>query len=307
LLRIQQTTCGCTSVKLGEVEWDPKHPAPKTIVTLDPGEKVDVELTWDTGERSGEFKTTANIESNDPKQHVIAFSVQGEIIPFVQLTQGQVRIDEVRNGTTTKAHTFVYSRKFDDLQLTDSSSSNPLITAKFEPVDDFFLQTMKAASGVKVEIIIQPGLPIGTFAASLTCRTNKEERPEVTIGISGQVQGAVLLTPSDNIDFKIVKTSESRTITLFVKIMGDEPVQVNVGNVRLARLDNTGNPQGTPVEEEVLKVDLQEMASSKNRWQLKVQVPQGSPGGKFKGVVEIETTHPTAKLVKIPVRFEVTK
>src|SRR5262245_41346383 len=49
-LRIQHTSCGCTSVKLGDVEWDPKHPAPKNIVTVLPGGKIDVELDWDTGE-----------------------------------------------------------------------------------------------------------------------------------------------------------------------------------------------------------------------------------------------------------------
>src|SRR5437773_6533355 len=51
LLRIQHTSCGCTSVKLGTVEWDPANPAPKTLVTLSTGEKIDVEMTWDTKER----------------------------------------------------------------------------------------------------------------------------------------------------------------------------------------------------------------------------------------------------------------
>jgi Protein of unknown function (DUF1573) len=307
LLRIQHTSCGCTSVKLGDVVWDPKNPAPKTVVTVMPGGKIGVEMDWDTGERTGEFKTAANIESNDPKQPVVVFSVQGEIVPYVEVTESNVRIDEVRNGEVTTARTHMYSKKFDDLELTEFNSSNPLVTAEFEPADQVFLDAMKAKSGVTVTINVQPGVPIGPFAASITFKTNKEERPEVTVNVVGHVLGAVLLSPFEKLDFGIVSVSQEKTMRIFVKITGDEPVEVKVGKVVLVRPDLSGKGENVPVEPGILKVDLVDFKEKKNYWQLKVQVPQGSPGGQFKGVIELETTHPTAKIVKIPVRFEVSR
>jgi Protein of unknown function (DUF1573) len=305
-LKIQHTTCGCTSVKLGEVEWDPQNPAPKTVVTVMPGDSIDVEMNWNTSDKMGPFKTAANIESNDPKLPVVVFAIQGEIVPYIEITQTSVKIDDVKNGEVTTAHTYMYSKKFDDLQLTEVNSSNPLVTAEFEPADDIFLESMNATSGVKVTINVQPGLPIGPFAASLTFKTNKEERPTVSVSVVGHVLGAVLLTPFEKLEFGTVDVSQEKTMTIFVKITGDEPMEVKVGKITLIRPDPAGNTAGTPVESEILKVELTAM-ERKNFWKLGVQVPKGSPGGKFKGIIELETTHPTAKIVKIPVRFDVTK
>jgi hypothetical protein len=314
LLRIQHTTCGCTSVKLGDVMWDPKNPAPKTIVTLAPGSKVDLEMNWKTEERMGEFKTNANVETNDPKQPVVTFSVEGEIIPYIQISQSQVKMEDVRNGGVTNSSTFVYSKKFEDLQLTDVSSSNPLISAETEPADEFFLKSVQAVSGSKILIKVAPGLPIGPFAASLEFNTNKEERPKVTIQVTGHVMGDVLLSPTESLEFGSVKVAEGMTKTIFVKIVGDSPIEVKLGRVGLLRQDvlrtdpdKVGDLDAVKVEDDILNVTLTQFESAKNRWQLKVQVPAGSPGGKFKGIIELETTHPTAKLVKIPVRFQVTR
>jgi hypothetical protein len=213
----------------------------------------------------------------------------------------------VRNGEVTTASTYVFSQKFDDLELTDVSSSNPLVTAEFEPANQLFLDSMSATSAVKVTISIQPGLPIGPFATSLTFKTNKEERPDFTINVVGHVLGAVLLSPEEHLDFGIVKVNEVQAKTIFVKIVGDSAVEVQKGKVNLYRSDASGKATGTPIDSSFLNVSLTKFEGRKNFWRLKVQIPQGSPGGKFKGVIELDTTHPTAKVVKIPVRFEISK
>jgi hypothetical protein len=311
LLRIQHTSCGCTSVKLGDVVWDPSQPAPKTVVTVVPGGAIGFEMDWNTEEKSGDFRTTANLDTNDPKQPVATFSVDGEIVPFVEVTQSQVKMDEARNGDVTTSSTYIFSRKFDDLQLTEIESTNPLVTAEFEPADESTLQSLQATSGVKLTIKVMPGLPIGPFAASLTCKTNKEKRPEVRIDAVGRVLGDVLLTP-ERLDYGFVRVSEGKTMRSFVKILGESPVEVKISSVQLQQLvdrDPSGQGQAVAVENPFLNVDLTATAgkTAKNRWQLKAEVPAGSPGGMFKGIVELETTHPTAKFVKIPVRFEVTQ
>ena len=290
-LRIQNTSCGCTSVKVGDVVWNPKEFAPKRIITVPPGDMVDVEMNWDTEQRSGEFRTTAKVETNDPKQPVLSFIVQGTIIPFVEITQPQLRIEQASNSDGTISSTHVFSKKFDDLEILSVVSSNPLVTVEFEPAETTILETLNAKSGKKANIKILPGLPIGPFNASLVFRTNHEERPEVTMSVVGLVQGDVLLSPESNLNFGIVTATVGSSKVIFIKVRSEDKAEIKVSHV----------------DPEFVKATIQEFESGKNRWQLKVEVPIGAPGGQFKGMVELETTHPTAKVVKIPVRFQVSR
>ncbi len=291
-LRFVNTSCGCTSVKLGDLLWNPKDGSPpRNLVTAAVGETIDVELKWDTELRSGDFRTVAQIESSDPKHQRLDLSIEGNILSFVELSQGQVRVEDGRNNEVSVAFVHIFSKKLEDLEVTEVKSSNDKITAEITPAEDTFLSAMEAKSGKRVTIKIEPGLPIGPFNASLTLLTSYEPRGEMTVSVTGNIVGEISLTPEDKIDFGLIPTSEATTRGLFLKVRSDSPVNVKVSRT-------------IP---EFLKVTLTPMGSetSKNRFQLKVQVPQGSPGGNFKGGIELETDHPTAKFIKIPVRGQI--
>lgn len=319
LLRIMDSTCGCTVVRLGDLVWDKKEDPnrPKRVITVEPADSVELELTWNTEQRSGEFKTVTTIETSDTKQSTAQFAVEGQIIPYVQLTQSQLHFDDARNNEVTTGYLYLYSKKLDNLEITEVKSSNPLITAEFEPADESFLTGMEAKCALKANIKIEPGLPIGQFSAVLTFKTNCEERPELSVTIGGQVGGDVTITPFDRISFGTIKTTESATRGVFLKFRGesDSPVEIKEPKIVLRRVDllqirdtdSQAETAGGIEEPNFFKVTLEKIETGKNRFQLKVEVPKGAPGGQFRGVIELQTDHPTAKLVKIPVSVQVTK
>jgi hypothetical protein len=316
-MQLLESTCGCTVVRLGEIVWDKlKNPeAPATVVVVKPSEAVKLEMTWKTELRTGEFKTVTTLETNDPKQRRADFTVEGAIVPYVELSQANVKFDDARNNEVTTGSVYVYSKKLDNLEITDVTSSNPLITADFEPATEAYLTGMNAKSALKANIKIEPGLPIGPFSAVLTYRTNSEKRPELSVTVGGQVGGDVYITPRDRIVFGAVKATESSIERRFLMFRGDlvAPVEISEPKISLRRLDLRLEPDSSDEatagieQSNFLNVSVDRIEAGKNRFQLKVEVPQGAPGGQFRGLIELETTHPTAKVVKIPISLQVTK
>lgn len=319
VLRIVDSSCGCTVVRMGDLVWNKEEvtAAPTETIAVQPGNAIDMELTWNTKLKSGQFTTVTTIDTNDPNQPRADFTVEGLIVPFVELSPASLRFDDARNNEVTTGYVYVYSKKLENLEITEVKSSNPLITAEFEPASEEFLSGMEAKSGLKASIKIEPGLPIGPFNAALTFKTNCEERPELTVAVSGQVGGDVTMTPDERISFGTVKTTESNTRGVFLKFRGesDSLVEVKEPRITLRRMDvrqatEKDTPTEAPAGIEVtnfLKVSVTKSETMKNFFQIKVEVPQGSPGGQFRGLVELETDHPTAKLVKIPVSVQVRK
>jgi hypothetical protein len=291
-LRIANTSCGCTSVKLAHLVWQPKQGAPPTeAIHVPPGQSVGVEMSWNTELRAGDFRTSAKVLSNDAALPVIETFIAGKIVPFVELTATQLQFAEARSAEPTTQSMHVYSKKLDNLELTGFDTSNELVTATFEPAATDYLGLMEGKSGVKVTVEVKPGLPIGPFGAKLTLKTNYAERPTIDLAVTGQVVGDVILTPEDRIDFQTVKVSQGATKHLFIKVRSPDPVEVKVVKA--------------PVS--FLKISLKPSESAKNFYRLTVEVPVGAPGGDFRGTIELETTHESAKLIKVPVRGSVSQ
>ena len=289
LLQFREKTCGCTGLRIEDLVWtkDQKTP-PREEIEVPPGENTHLEFAWNTELRTN-LRTSAKLVTNDPEEPVVEFMVEGEVIPSVELSQRQVTVADMRNNESSTVSLDVFSRSMENLEITEMESSQELVTATWTAMSTERLEAMSAKSGYRATVQIAPGHTLGPFRATLTVHTNSERRPKLTVDITGKVTGDVMLTPWDSLDFMTVKVSEGRTLGLFVfvKARGETDHKAKIARV---------NP-------EFLKVQL--VRAGKGPYELKVEVPPGAPGGKFWGSIELETSHPTAKVVKIPVRGEV--
>jgi len=292
-IRLAGASCGCSSVKLKNIDWvgEKQKELPTTLAYLEPGEEADVLVGWDTRHRLGPFSLSVTLNTSDPTNRSLKLRVEGEVVPEVQLSENRLVINEVRNDRETTASFYVYSTVRDDLTVKPVSSSNPLISLTLKPMDADLLKKLEYKSGYMGTVHVAPGMPLGPFHEQLTIGTNVPTRPKLTIDLVGRVHGAVYLTPWERLDFKIVRVSEGATLKLFIKIAGEKDV----------------TPRVTKVEPQFLQVQLKKLKTGKNRFQLIATVPKGSPGGNFRGEIEIQTDHPTAKLIKIPVRGQVVR
>jgi hypothetical protein len=294
-LKIMRTSCGCTSVRLNDLTWNPKSGAPpEDVVRLAPNEKASLEMSWNSELRSGPFSTSAQLITNDPDQAVAKFVVSGQIAPVVELTSRQINIRTTRSDERTIERFRIYSRVMDDLELAGVDSSNPLIHATFTRLAEPE-QTMEGAR-IAYEVIVEitPGLPQGPIHAQLTLHTNCEGHTEIMVPVVGRITGDVLVTPSEDLDFKIVSVSSGATLKLFIKVRGEEPFEVRIGRLQI--------PDSL---RDSLQIDLVPLEKGKNRYQLTAQLARGAPGGPFKGVLELNTTHPRDSVVRIPIRGNV--
>ena len=288
-LKFAEKTCGCTGLTIEDVVWtkDEKTP-PSRPIQVPPGGKTHLEFAWNTEFRTT-LRTTARLVTDDPAQPVVEFTVDGQVTPSVELSQRQISVAQMRGSEGTALTVDVFSRSLENLEITQIEASHELVTATWEPLSQDRLDLVSAKSGGRATVRIAPGLPLGPFRTTLTVHTNSERRPKLTVDIAAKVSGDVVLTPFEELDFKTVKVTESRLLKLFIKVRGEAPVQVT-----LAR-----------VAPEFLKAEL--VGGRKNFYHLDVQVPVGAPGGPFRGVIELETDHPTAKVVRIPVRGDVSQ
>ena len=288
VLNFQYTHCGCTRVKLNELVWNPKveKDPPDGTIQLAPGEKATLQITWDTEQKRGPFRTSIRLGTNDPDHNSVEFYLEGEVIPVVELSRTYIRMTKLRSDVLSSESFEVASQLAEDMELHHKIASNPLVHVTFEPYNQEKLTSMSLKSGYQGTVKIDPGLPIGSFRARVTIGTNLPDRPEFMIQIAGKVKGDVILTPSDQLDFKGIRlgSDEGRSLHVDIKVTRDEPVKVDALH-------------WTP---EFLQVSV-EPQTGKNRYRLEVFVPLDAPGGNFKGTIELETSYAGAKKILIPV------
>jgi hypothetical protein len=292
VIQLAKASCGCSSVKLKNIVWSGgEQEVPATLAYLAPGEEADMVIGWKTEHRSGPFSISVTLNTSDPTNHEVLFRIEGQIVPEVQLSEHRLVINDVSNDRETTAKFYVFSTVREDLTVKPVSTSNPLVSLEFEPMEPELMKQLEYKSGYVGWVRIAPGMPLGPFQERVVLSTNVPTRPKLTVDLVGQVRGPVFLTPWKRLSFKMVRISEGATLKLFVKIAGEKDYTAKV----------------TKVEPQFLQVQWKKIKGGKNRFQLIATVPKGAPGGNFRGMIEIETDHPTAKVIKIPVRGQVVR
>lgn len=148
-------------------------------------------MTFSTGSKKGQQKKTITITSNDPvnkisKVYVSAFIEVDFDFEMHGFNFGKVRVDEpvvrsvymlVKDPSTTK--------------ITDLESSSPYLTAKevgVKPME-------QGEAKVEIELTLLPGYPPGKILETLKARSNLPDNKEVTLRLSGTVEGDINITP----------------------------------------------------------------------------------------------------------------
>lgn len=198
------TTCGCTTVG----KWD------KAIA---PGATWHLEVKVRTSGPSGKFSKAVIVQTNDPAQPVIRFSVEGEIRqrfdtkPTRSISFGMTdRVKPSRRSIT------ITNNLEQPAVLSDPTVDNKLLKAQLQEVE----------RGRKYELTVEtvPPLPDGPVRGKVTVRTDVKEQPELVINVYGNVQPRVTLQPTMLLVPQPLTLEFRRRITL--KVRDAEPIQI---------------------------------------------------------------------------------
>ena len=177
-------SCGCTVPQLEKF-------------TLEPGESMQIEVTFDPRNRSGKQSKTVTIQTNSDRGPTI-IPVEAMVIQRVQFVEGVANLGRVDQGDA--ATTTIRVRGTDtEFKVTGVELSRPdaysatIVSQGFSERDDLVEGSMVEVGETTIEITLLADAPVGRVDSILKVMTNAALVPEHQTQVITQVAGDVRL------------------------------------------------------------------------------------------------------------------
>ena len=296
------STCKCTMSQFDSGE-------------LQPGETTEMRLDFKLVTMDEQFRQTAEVLTNDPRQPTVTLTIVGTVTDLLRLEPRDVVLSNVPANEGAEATVYLYGFGIEDLQVVSQEFTNSETASRFSldwtPVSTNELDGKPGASvGLKGTLTAKPGLPLGPINQTIQLGTNMAEADKLELEIRGTVVSDIsIVGPSvfndkhNAVIFGIVDRSQGAKTTLRILVKGphrrdvkltvDEIDPADVLSVSLgeAREINVGAVFMYPLE-----IEIPPDSRTVNRL--------GSDQAKL-GRIVIGTTHPTVSTVPISVKFAV--
>jgi hypothetical protein len=308
VLRKGDTTCKCTLSELAKDQ-------------LQPGEMAEVALEWTPVSFAPAFRQSAHIHVQ-PGGELIRLEVHGRVVQSVRAMPEELTLSNVSTSEPRTATSFVYCYRQPDFsvqfeRLGRTESAKHFEVAIVPLTADEVAQQPEALAGVKVNVTVKPGLPLGHLEQTVHLTTNVAEAPTLEIPVRGSISGDISVVGARSLydtERKIVTlgnvpraTGGKFHLQLLVKGPRVRDVKFSVGEV-------------DPADALQVQVDMDHFVKVKQddsvrMYPLTITVPPHSPAvsrlggtqpGQSKlGRITIKTTHPQAPQVLLYVQFAV--
>ncbi len=265
-LRIEavKTSCGCTAAVI-------------SAEVIAPGKEGTISAIFDTTKFFGEKVKEITVHSNDATQPITTLALQGEILVEVEVEPAQLYLGKVRRGAgATHTIELLYDAS-KEISITSVTVDSPLISVQTEDLEK------KGKKGKKLLVTLKKDLPLGRVSTEINVKTTSQKRPSLSIPVFGQIEGDLIVTPSQ-VSFGVVRKGDNKANDLSIKSRATSPIH----------LVRTQSSTPNVIAEVATVKDGEEY-----RLTLKVN-PESTPG-QIKGEVQVFTDHPTEKVLTIPV------
>ena len=295
------TTCKCTlsALQNGSVA---------------PGETSEVKLEWKVKTVDDEFRQTAEIHTNDPRQPTIRLSIYGRVADSVRLSPRDLALSSISVGEPYPAEFRIYSYFADVLKVTEQTwqSDEHLdhFQVNFRPLTPEEVQEEpNAVGGLMGELTILPGLPLGAIRQGLEIVTDAPDAAPLTLPISGRAVSDITIVGSrfreSSHSLNLGKVARDKGVSSTLRILVKGPHRESA-ELKIGKITPSSYLQAEFGEVRKLSKGAVHMHT------LKIRVPPGlEPINRLganktePGKVVIETTHPVAKQIEIAVNFAV--
>ena len=287
-------TCKCT---LGVLESR----------TISPGESIDVTLEWNTAKVVEVFREGAEIPTNDPDQPLLLLAVEGRVEPLLvvspsfQWDLGSFTGDEpqVVSGT-------VHSTVLEAFAITKAESTHPLFSARVRPLEPGRREKLGAKSGYTIEVTLDPALPEGPAAATLSLETDVDGARKIGVQVTAEREGPVRFLAAPGVRWNgfdqavdlgrfPAEDGAAATLFMFVAEPAGEPFRIHGVDVEPAHFT------ATVTEDTTFQVP------GRRRYEIRLAVPPGHPPDvrlqQNSARVRLRTNHPSAPLVKLFIEY----
>jgi hypothetical protein len=278
VLHQESSTCSCTIAKFKNGE----------DAVLKPGESTDINLEFETREFKDDHSWGATIGTNDPERPSFTLQAHGKVYPAVMTFPPEpvINLQTLSNDEDDhKVNVAVYSKDRPETKIVKITTSNKQVEAIHEPISEKEAKTLpgEITKGEKVTINVKSGLPLGVFKEEVVITTDHPNQPEVRVGVGGKMVGAINLLPSVLSMHDVnAKTGGTGGVTVVVR-----------GN-RATTFKVVKKPE--PLQVEVTPAT----AGKPGRYRLSVTVPPDTSPRRIEDEIVLETDHPKAAKVIVP-------
>jgi hypothetical protein len=258
--------------------------------TVPPKGETQIHFTWETL-ANGHYHKPATLITNDPENPKLTFAAEGEVRPAVMiyppLANQAINVNEVSSDKEEYPVTFaIYSEDKADLKITEMSTSLPEhIIATQKPLSEAACKEIGTKAGHEVTLTIKRGMQLGTFLQELVIKTDHPNEPEIRLTVTGKIVGPISLTPA-----------RLRLSGIPSKTGGKVGLNLFVQNHRETTFKVKQKPEKFKVE-----IEPGDKTSKPGNYRLTVTVPPGMPTGTVDDEIILETDHPFAKELKVPI------
>lgn len=300
MLRQGESTCQCT---VGEL----------TDGALKPGESTEVTLKWTPKSPSDEFRHSAIIQTNDPRQPKISLTVQGKVITDSRISPpslqfGDMSVTESRSASF-KVFGFINKNvKIARMKLLYEGSADHFETEVRDLTPEEVANEVNAHSGVMVTVTLKPGMPLGDFTQTVRFETNRENAKPQEVTITGRIVGEITFlalgspfnTRNRVLTMGLIKSEEGASSKVHLVTKGEHAKDVKFS------VDESTLPEGLQVEFSEPK----ELGGGKSMLHPilltipKDTAPVNHTASKAAKIV-LQTTHPTDKEVTFYVDYAI--
>jgi hypothetical protein len=282
-LTMLSSTCSCTLAKFKN--------GSKAIVP--PGKSDTIDLEFETRENNGEYLKGAEIGTNDPALESFSLRVKGMVYPAVITypPEAVVNFGQITNESDDNlARIAVYSLDRPETKVVKITSANPNITGEVLELTPEELKTLpnqgqNVKRAMKVNLKVKAGMPLGLFREEAVIVTDHPKQPEVRVSLNGRMNGPIKAMPSNVMMHDV-----------YTKAGAAGEIRVLVANRRPTKFKVVKKPEALDVE--IVPSDADKQPGN---YRLIVKVPPATSPQRFEGEIVLETDHPKAAEVIIPV------
>ncbi len=279
LLTMVASSCSCTIASLAEGK----------TATVKPGGSTEITLSWNTKDRDGSYHQSATIATNDPARPTFELAAEGTVRPAIVVVPDTViNFMEVSNDEPDhRLGVILFSADKPDLKILKLTTSKPgVILAEHEPLSKEDGKALKVEAGHRVNVDVKSGLPLGVFREEVVVVTDHPRQPEMRLIVTGKMMGPIRVTPFERVRMHEVSSRRGQRVELGLLVRGHRPTRFQAAR--------------TP---EKLKVEIAsgDKPDEGGKYRMAVIVPPGTPPGEIDDEIVLQTDHPQASEVTIPV------
>ncbi len=198
-----------------------------TDQAVQPGQSVNIKLTWKPEESSQEFRKEAVIWTNDPTNPKITLSINGIVFDDPGVYPSQFAVGDIPWDKEHESEVTVASPTAGDLKIDGYEASHPeWMSLSWTPVDIAKLiaggaNNPKPLSGYSVKLKILPNASVGPFNGWVKLKLNRKDgihQIDVTGSRTGpiKIHGEYYQAALSLITLKRLKSAEGKEVKLFV-------------------------------------------------------------------------------------------